>query len=77
MADKKDLTYEQAITRLEEIVSALEKGKKSLDESVKLFEEGARLADYCNKALQEAEMKITSLEQLKASEETAEAPPKG
>ena len=67
MINKKEdnISYEQAITRLEEIVATLEKGKKTLDESVQLFEEGARLADFCNKALQEAELKIMTLEQFK------------
>lgn len=64
----KDLSYEQAISRLEEIVAALENGNKTLDESVKLFEEGAFLSAFCNKALQEAEQKIVTLEQLKADE---------
>lgn len=63
-----ELSYEQAISRLEEIVATLENGDKTLDESVKLFEEGAFLADYCNKALQEAELKIVKLEQLKEAE---------
>lgn len=64
----KDLTYEEAITRLEEIVATLEKGKKTLDESVRLFEEGAYLAGFCSKALQAAEMKIMTLDQIKETE---------
>ena len=55
------MQYETAIKRLEEIVSLLEKGGQTLDESVKLFEEGASLATFCNKALKEAELKITKL----------------
>ncbi|MBQ7637537.1 MAG: exodeoxyribonuclease VII small subunit [Clostridia bacterium] len=55
------MTYENAIKRLEEIVNELEKGGKTLDESVKLFEEGAGLADFCDKALKNAELKITML----------------
>ena len=58
------MTYEKAITRLEEIVSELEKGKLTLDDSVRLFEEGARLADYCKKALESAQLKISQLESL-------------
>ena len=55
------MQYETAIKRLEEIVALLEKGGQTLDESVKLFEEGASLAAFCNKALKEAELKITKL----------------
>ena len=55
------MKYETAIKRLEEIVAALEKGGVTLDESVKLFEEGAALSAFCNKALKDAELKITQL----------------
>jgi exodeoxyribonuclease VII small subunit len=55
------MQYETAVKRLEEIVALLEKGGQTLDESVKLFEEGASLAAFCNKALKEAELKITKL----------------
>lgn len=60
MADKK-LNYEEAMTRLEQIVSMLETDTLSLDESLKLFEEGTKLARFCNKTLDEAELKITKL----------------
>ena len=61
------LQYEIAVKRLEEIVAALEKGGVTLDEAVKLFEEGAKLAAFCNKALKDAELKIT---QLSAAEDS-------
>lgn len=61
MAEKKELTYEEAMTRLEKIVSMLETDTLSLDESLKLFEEGTTLARFCNKILDEAELKITKL----------------
>ncbi len=67
----KELTYEQAMTRLEEIVAQLEGGKCALDDSMKLFEEGAKMADFCRKALSEAEQKIEKL-QKKTAEESAE-----
>ncbi len=54
-------TYEKAITRLEQIVAALEGGKCTLDDSLKLFEEGTRLTAYCQKLLREAEQKIVKL----------------
>ena len=57
-------TFETAMTRLEEIVAALEGGKCSLDDSLKLFEEGTKLTAYCNKLLKEAEQKIVKLTDL-------------
>ena len=56
-------TYEEAMQKLEQIVSRLESGEATLDESLKLFEEGAKLAAFCNKALDTAEQKITTLVQ--------------
>ena len=57
-------TFEQAMTRLEQIVAALEGGKCSLDESLALFEEGTKLTAYCSKQLKEAEQKIVKLTDL-------------
>ncbi len=56
-----ELTYEQALKKLEEIVNKLESGSISLDESIKLFEEGTKLADLCNTKLNAAEQKFTEL----------------
>ncbi len=55
------LTFEQALVRLEEIVKQLEQGKVSLDESLRLFEEGTALAAACNKQLDTAEKKVVRL----------------
>ena len=60
MAVKKQ-TFEQAMGRLEEIVSRLEQGDCDLDQSLKLFEEGAKLAAQCEKQLDEAEQKVNLL----------------
>lgn len=57
----KELTYEQAYKRLEEIVEKLENGSVPLDESMKLFEEGTKLANFCNSKLNAAEQKFTQL----------------
>ncbi len=57
----KEMTYETAMSRLEEIVSLLENSKISLDESMKLFEEGTKLTAFCSKKLNDAEQKITLL----------------
>ena len=57
----KELTYEQAYKRLEEIVEKLENGSVPLEESMKLFEEGSKLANFCNSKLNAAEQKFTQL----------------
>lgn len=56
-----DMTYESAISRLEEIVELLEKNEASLDESMKLFEEGTKLTAFCSEKLKNAQLKITEL----------------
>lgn len=57
----KELSFENAMKRLEEIVGALEKSETSLNESIKLFEEGTKLTAFCSKTLDEAQQKITLL----------------
>lgn len=57
----KELSFEESMKRLEEIVKILENGKCSLDESVKLFEEGIALSQSCRKQLDNAELKIKEL----------------
>ena len=56
-----ELTYEQAYKRLEEIVEKLENGSVPLEESMKLFEEGTKLANFCNTKLNAAEQRFTQL----------------
>jgi len=58
MAEKK---FETALARLEEIVQELEKGELPLEQSLKLFEEGVKLARICNVRLEEAERKVEIL----------------
>lgn len=53
--------FEESMTRLEEIVSILERGESTLDESLALFEEGTKLAAACSKQLDQAEQKILKL----------------
>ena len=59
MAEKK--TFEQSISELEEIVSELENGDVTLDESLTLFEKGIKLSKGCQKMLDEAEKKVSIL----------------
>lgn len=61
MTENNEMTYEAAMKRLEEIVDALDKNEVSLDESMKLFEEGTKLTAFCSSKLKEAEQKITEL----------------
>jgi len=56
-----DLTFEQALRRLEEIVEALETEDLDLDKSLKFFEEGVSLSRHCNQQLQVAEKRIDVL----------------
>ena len=68
MAVKKQ-SFEQAMGRLEEIVKLLERGECDLDESLKLFEEGAKLARSCNEMLDKAEQKVALLLNEQTGEE--------
>ena len=61
MATKKKLNFEAAMARLEEIVGLLERGDAPLEQSMALFEEGAKLLRECTKQLDEAEQKVTLL----------------
>ena len=56
-----DMTFEEKMTRLETIVSKLEKGDAQLSESLQLFEEGTRLAGECRTALDQAEQQVVKL----------------
>ena len=58
---EKDMSFEEAISRLEEIVDSLETGSLTLDESLKKFEEGIRLSRLCNKKLLSAHQKVEKL----------------
>ncbi len=57
----KKLTFEQSMSRLEEIVAALERGDAPLEEALALFEEGAGLMKQCSAALDKAEQKVAKL----------------
>ena len=56
-----ELTYEEALAELEEIVSALEGEQNQLEESIKLFERGQALAARCGELLEAAELKVKQL----------------
>lgn len=58
---EKQLSFEQAMSRLEEVVKQLESGEGSLEEAMKLFEEGSKLSAKCTAMLDKAEQKVTRL----------------
>ena len=55
-------TYGDAVQRLETIVSTLERGGMGLDETLKLYEEGAELLKLCKKELAAAEGKLNEMQ---------------
>ena len=71
LLDKKidGLTYEDAFERLQKITELLENGNVSLDDSIKYYEQGILLKNFCEKKLKDAEMKIKNvLDKTKNSE---------
>lgn len=53
------MKFEDSVKRIDEIISALENKDISLDDSIKLYKEGAKLIDGCKKELDKAEMLVT------------------
>lgn len=54
----KNMTFEESMARLEQIVRTMERGEAPLDESLKLFQEGTELVGRCGKMLDEAQLQI-------------------
>ena len=61
MATKKQITFEAAMERLEEILRMLESGNENLDNSLKLYEEGISLIRGCSALLENAEQSVKVL----------------
>lgn len=59
--EKKEIEFEQALKKLETLVESLENGELSLEQALKHYEEGVRMADICSKRLTEAEKKVEIL----------------
>jgi exodeoxyribonuclease VII small subunit len=66
MKNETELTFEQALGKLELIVARLEESDVPLEESVKQFEEGVKLSRYCAKILEEAELRVEQVNQSKS-----------
>ncbi len=58
----KEITFEQALARLEQIVKALESGNVPLEDLIKLFDEGTNLVKLCTQRLDNAEEKVKLLQ---------------
>ena len=56
------LSFEEAMRELEKLVDSLDKGEVSLDEAIAAYDRGSQLKDYCQKKLQEAKMKIETIQ---------------
>ncbi len=61
MARKK--SFEEALTRLEEIAELMENSETGLENSVKLYKEGVELSLYCSDILNKAEQQVTELKE--------------
>lgn len=58
---KKEESFEQLLTRLEDITAQLEKEENTLEESMTLFEEGTNIIKKCNQQIEESEQRISML----------------
>ncbi|TMM52715.1 exodeoxyribonuclease VII small subunit [Sulfitobacter sabulilitoris] len=56
-----EMTFEQAMSELEQVLSQLERGDVALDESIALYERGAELKKRCEAKLKEAEEKVAAI----------------
>ena len=59
--NQKNKTFEESMTRLEQIVRAMERGDVALEESLKLFQEGTDLVRSCQKLLDEAQLQVKKI----------------
>lgn len=56
-----NMTFEQSMQRLEQIVRAMERGDVPLEESLKLFQEGTELVRSCGKLLDDAQLQVKKI----------------
>jgi len=68
MSDNK-IDFEKSLEELEKIVAKLESGECSLDDSIKLFEQGVKYTSECRDALKNAKERIITLTELENEEE--------
>ncbi len=58
MADQERPSFEEALKKLESIVEELENEEITLEDSVKLYEEGVKMSRFCTEILEQAELRI-------------------
>ena len=63
MEEKNELTFEEAYGKLEAIVEKLEKETNSLESSLKLYQEGKSLSDYCRTLLDRSELTLKNIQE--------------
>lgn len=68
------LDFEAALAELEVLVSRMEQGDVSLEESLRLYERGVKLSHLCQEALRNAEQKIQILQQKQGKEQISDFP---
>jgi len=61
MTDIKSLSFEDALSELESIVSKLEHGDAPLEQSIEIYERGARLKKHCEGKLKSAQLKVDKI----------------
>ncbi len=61
MSEQEQLTFEEALSELEEAIARLEAGDLTLEETLALYERGQELAALCEQALNEAELRLEKL----------------
>lgn len=61
MPDIKNLSFEDALSELESIVSKLERGDAPLEESIDIYERGAKLKKHCEGKLKAAQLKVDKI----------------
>ena len=59
--NQQNKTFEESMSRLEQIVRAMERGDVALEESLKLFQEGTELVRSCQKLLDEAQLQVKKI----------------
>lgn len=68
----KKMTYEEAFASLEKLVSKLEKGDMTLDETTKIYAEAVKLADFCSQYLEKSRIKIEKITESQKEDEDNE-----
>ncbi len=77
MTEISQLSFEDAMARLEKVVRDLEQGNVSLEDSIRLYEEGARLRAHCDAKLRAAEERVEKMTLSQSGEPTGTTPVTG